>query len=305
MRLFIIGNGFDMDHGLKSEFKYFKEFLEQTYVPSFNREYVTFPNVGIGKDGEEVVNSNSASQILYALINEVSDDSNWCDFEECLGELNYQEVLDLVEDDEENPLHYYYNLEDTVNNLRESMLFVVSGIFCEWVEEIDITNVEAKYTFLEDDLFLTFNYTSVLEDVYGIPKDNICHLHGSCTERCCITGHRNEDGPFNDYDDIISFEINRIRDLLRKNVEAIYRNNFSFFKKIYDSNISEIILFGVSFGLADLYYFKQLFSEMNTTGIKLFLSAFEDKKEKDAKLRIIRSLGFDGEYCGSFNADSK
>ena len=64
MRLFIVGNGFDIDHGLKSKFVNFKEYLEQTYVPTFNREYVTFPNVGMGKDGEEVVDSNSASQGL-------------------------------------------------------------------------------------------------------------------------------------------------------------------------------------------------------------------------------------------------
>lgn len=302
MRLFIIGNGFDIDHGLKSKFVDFKEYLEQTYVPTFNREYVTFPNVGMGKDGEEVVDSNSASQILYALINGVSDDSDWCDFEECLGELNYQEVLDLVEEDEENPFHYYYNLEDTVNNLRESLLFVVSGIFCEWVEEIDITTIEAKYIFLGDDLFLTFNYTSVLEDVYGIPKDNICHLHGSCAERCCITGHGNDNRLFNDYDDIVSFEINRIHDFLRKNVEAIYGNNYSFFKKIYDSDITEIVFFGFSFGQVDLYYFEQLFANMNTKNIKLLLSAYEDKNEKDNKLKVIRLLGFNGEYCGSFDS---
>lgn len=305
MRLFIVGNGFDIDHNLKSRFEDFKEFLEQTYLPSFNREYVPFPNVGMGKDGEEVVDSNIASQILYALVNEVSNDSNWSDFEDCLGELNYQEVLDLVEYDEENPFHYYYNLEDTTRDLGTSLLFATSGTFSEWVEEIDISNVELKYAFLDDDLFLTFNYTSVLENIYGISRNNICHLHGSCAEGHCITGHGNDKRPFDDYDDIVSSEINNIHDSLRKKVDTIYKNNYSFFRKIYDSKVTEIVIFGFSFGQADLYYFKQLFAHIDTRNIKLFLSNYEDKKEKDNKLRIIECLGFNGEYCGSFSAITK
>lgn len=301
MRLFIVGNGFDIDHGLKSKFVNFKEYLEQTYVPTFNREYVTFPNVGMGKDGEEVVDANSASQILYALINEVSNDSNWSDFEECLGKLNYQEVLDLVEEEEEKPSRYHYNLEDITRNLGTSLLFTISSIFSEWVEQIDISTVNRKYVFLNDDLFLTFNYTSVLEDIYGISKDNICHLHGSCADGFCITGHGNNERPFDEYGDIVSYEINSIHDSLRKKVEKIYSDNYLFFKKIYDSDITEIIIFGFSFGEADLYYCKQLILNLNTATIKLFFSAYEDKYEKDTKLKIIRFLGFVGEYCGSFD----
>ena len=305
MRLFIIGNGFDIDHGLKSKLKDFKEFLEQTYIPSFNREYIPFPNVGIGKDGEEVVHPNDASQILYSLINEVSNDSNWSDFEDCLGKLNYQAVLDLVEYDEENPFHYYYNLEDLTRDLGTSLLFAISDIFSEWVEGIDVSTIESKYTFLNDDLFLTFNYTSVLESIYGISVDNICHLHGSCVEGNCITGHGNDKRPFDDYDDIVSSKINGIHDALRKNVVILYKNNYPFFKRIYDSIVTEIVFFGFSFGQVDLYYFKQLFAHVDTSNTKLFLSAYEDKNEKDNRLKIIRYLGFNGEYCGSFAAKSK
>lgn len=305
MRLFIIGNGFDIDHGLKSKFKDFKEFLEQTYVPSFNREYIPFPNVGMGKDGEEVVNSNDASQILYALINEVSDDSNWSNFEDCLGKLNYQEVLDLVEYDEKNPFHYYYNLEDITRDLGTSLLFAISDIFSDWVEGIDISTTESKYAFLNDDLFITFNYTGVLENIYGISTDNICHLHGSCKEGYCITGHGDDRRPFDDYDDIVSSEINGIHDSLRKKVDIIYKNNSLFFEKIYKSKITEIIFFGFSFGHVDLYYIKQLFAHIDTRTIKLFLSEYEDKNEKDNRLRTIKCLGFNGEYCGSFIAKSE
>lgn len=301
MRLFIVGNGFDIDHGLKSKFVNFKEYLEQTYVPTFNREYVTFPNVGMGKDGEEVVDANSASQILYALINEVSNDSNWSDFEECLGKLNYQEVLDLVEEDEEKPFHYYYNLEDITRDLGTSLLLTISSTFSEWVEQIDISTVNRKYAFFNDDLFLTFNYTSVLEDVYGISEDNICHLHGSCADGFCITGHGNNERPFDEYDDIVSYEINSIHDSLRKNVEKIYSDNYLFFKKIYDSKISEIVFFGFAFGDVDLYYIGKIFENIDSQYINLRFSKYEHKNEKNNKLLIMTSLGFKGKYLGAFD----
>ena len=166
MRLFIIGNGFDIDHGLKTKFKHFKEFLEQTYLPTFNREFVPFPDVGVGRNGEIIVNPNTASQILYSLISRISISSEWKDFEECLGKLDYQEVLDYVEADEEKPFNYYNNLEDIVESLESSLIYVVSRIFCDWISGIETSNVKAKYAFLDDDMFLTFNYTDVLENVY-------------------------------------------------------------------------------------------------------------------------------------------
>lgn len=300
MRLFIIGNGFDIDHGLETHFGDFKSFLEQTYVPSFNRSGARFPIVGMDKDGDTVVDPNTGAQNLYALISQVSDETDWSDFEECLGEINYQEVLDLVEKDEENPFRYQRNLEDLISDFKTSMLASVSPLFSEWIGDIDLTTAGKKYQFRPDDLFITFNFTMVLEEVYGISKERICHIHGSSEKKSCILGHGNDEDILNEYDELVSFELNRIHEALRKPVEAIYEQNLPFFQRIYDSPITEIIFFGHSFSEIDSYYFKRLFENLNTNGIGGYLSEHEDKNEK-GRMEIIKALGFNGDYRGAFN----
>lgn len=301
MRLFIIGNGFDLDHKLKSKYMDFKEFLEENYLPSFNRGLVTFPNVGIGKDGEEVVDPNSAAQIIYSLISHVSSSIDWCDFEKCLGELDYQEVLDLIEEDEDNPFRYYNNLEDIVSGLKSSMILVISNLFCEWVSKIDISKAKRKYSFSKNDLFLTFNYTSILEKTYDIPRSNICHIHGSSEDGFCIVGHGNDERTFDEYDDIISFQVSEIHNLLKKSVENLYYEKQPFFQKVYESEISEIVFFGLSLSDIDLYYVRRIFDNLETRKIGILLSKYESRFQMKEKIEIIIKAGFKGQYLGCFD----
>lgn len=301
MRLFIIGNGFDLDHNVRSRFCDFKEYLEQTYLPTFNKNFPTFPNMGIEPDGCEVVDPNSASQILYYLINNISDNSDWRDFEKCLGLLNYQEILDLVEDDKENPFYFYQNLKDVTNGLKYSMLFSISMLFCEWVEQLDLSVARPKYAFLPSDIFLTFNYTPLLEKLYGVKAHNICHIHGSLEEGKCITGHGNDSREFDEYDEIISFDINQIHNSLFKKTEQLYYEHNDFFNRIYKSNITEIVFFGFSFSPIDAYYFEKIFKNIKTSNIKAYLSPYEADNDFNSKITAIRKLGFQGIYIGSLN----
>ncbi len=301
MRLFIIGNGFDLNHGLKSSFLDFKEFLEETYLPTFNKIYPVYPNVGEGKDGELVVDPNDSAQILYHLISAISDTDDWSDFENNLGDFDYHYILDLAEKDDTNPFHYYYNLEDIATNLRLSLLYSVSDLFCEWVEQIDLSHTIKQYSFHSSDLFLIFNYTPLLEDLYEISPPNICHIHGSLKEGVCIIGHNNKERTFDDYDDIISFSIENIHNSLLKNTAELYNHHIDFFQRIFNSDIEEIIVFGFSLSDIDSYYLTQIFNNVDTSNVCLRLSAYEDKNEKQHKLSVLRQLGFSGFYGGPFN----
>lgn len=46
-----------------------------------------------------------------------------------------------------------------------------------WVESIDV-NKNAVCKIKADALFLTFNYTATLENVYGIDSKRVKHIHG-------------------------------------------------------------------------------------------------------------------------------
>ena len=50
----------------------------------------------------------------------------------------------------------------------------------QWVRTIRIRDVKKKSSLITNDsVYITFNYTAVLENVYGISPSNITHIHGS------------------------------------------------------------------------------------------------------------------------------
>lgn len=297
MRSFILGNGFDVDHKLPTKFCNFKGFLEQTYVPTFNREFPSYPNVGLGHKGEIVVDANASSSILYSLVSQIDADSDWNNFENELGQLEYQTMLDMIEEDEENLFHYYEDLEDLVNDLEPCLCYSVSNIFKEWVDGIDLSFVEPKYKLNDNDLFLTFNYTRVLEDIYKIKEENICHIH--IKDDMYVVGH-DEDRDFDVYDEVVSFNLEQIHEKLRKDTNGCYYEKLTFFNKIYNSDIDEIVFFGFSFNTMDCFYIEELFKHIDTTNTIIYFSEYEFDNELDEKTRLLKLCGYKGNTIKKF-----
>ncbi len=305
MRIFIIGNGFDLSHGLETQYKDFKKYIEKTYLLTFNQSFLPYPVVGEEPDGDIVADPNTAAQILYNLLEYVPIESDWNNFEDCLGELDYHPALDLAEKDDENPFHTQYNLEDLISDLKPSLLVGVFNIFKEWIDSIDISKVKKQFYFRDSDMFLTFNYTSVLEDIYKINRHNICHIHGPFQDGQCVIGHGNVNRDFDDYDELISFQIKEISDSLVKPVFGLYNKQAYFFSLLKKKRIDEIIFFGFSLGDVDLYYIEQLFKIIDTKETKLYFSEYEHLNEKAWKFKIIKRLGFCGTYEGPFLKNKK
>ena len=68
----------------------------------------------------------------------------------------------------------------------------------QWVESIRITGVPKCTTLINkrnDDIYVTFNYTRVLERTYHIPRGSILHIHGSLRlyDAFPIIGHSDKD----------------------------------------------------------------------------------------------------------------
>lgn len=63
----------------------------------------------------------------------------------------------------------------------------------QWVRTIRIRDVKPKTSLInnfQEALYITFNYTAVLERVYGISEGRIIHIHGSLRDHECDPGVR-------------------------------------------------------------------------------------------------------------------
>lgn len=115
-KLFVIGNGFDLAHGLKTSYLEFKNFVyQQSYNSqvdveldkmseirnSFFNEF-EIPSSTTGNHGEELYNDREVAKKYYELISLiVKDKKDWSDFENSLAKIgNIEFELNSFYDDE-------------------------------------------------------------------------------------------------------------------------------------------------------------------------------------------------------------
>lgn len=151
--LYIVGNGFDLWHELPTSYSEFNAFAEEALSELEN--YYSFDFSGQGP---------------------------WCDFENSLGKFDwrafYNDHNHIDAASESFRPSFIYCLEDDLVDQTDQHVDGIRECFQEWVSEIDVTTAERKLEFTENAKFLTFNYTSTLQVAYGIPDQQILHIHG-------------------------------------------------------------------------------------------------------------------------------
>ena len=242
MKLYVIGNGFDLWHGLPTSYGQFYDFAKEIL--------------------DELENYYSFN---------VKQEGPWYDFENSLGAFNWNEFYDAhnnidVQSESFRPSHVYC-LEDDLREQADHHVDAVRECFREWVDEIDITSVENRMVFTENALFLTFNYTSTLESIYGIDDKNVLHIHGRAEIfDDLVFGHGNtmEEEPeldengdsnrtmFSDAEGAAKYPFYA----LQKPVNEVLERNEIFFNSL--EHTSEIFIIGHSLNKIDLPYFKNL-----------------------------------------------
>lgn len=269
-KLFIIGNGFDSAHCLATSYEEFRKYLCNTYMNGNSGEdYIPMvPAVTIGPKGEAIFDMEEVAEFLIYLISIAEPDGNkWSDLEASLGRLDYDEAFDMLPEelDDYGDINYWresYNNEDMASNLY-TVVSYVKDLFAEWVDEIDIETAKAKQGFLgliePEDIFLTFNYTETLEEVYGINEDHVCHIHGKQGENI-LFGHGNT----KDYTDEYMRKnvgsensLSELDNFLKKDTEQALKEHKLFFDGI-DDKIKEVYSIGFSFADVDLIYMKEI-----------------------------------------------
>lgn len=161
-RLYIIGNGFDRHHLINSSYSDFYKWLRDHHSDVINKV-------------DEVYG--------------YCDDDWWGKFEDQLASLDaisYGERIafynrpDFSTDDFSKALN---NGEDEVKQELDSLYSKIRDCFHNWICQLNKPQIEQKIILeTSNSVFLSFNYTKTLEDVYNIDSLNIIYIHG-CIDR--------------------------------------------------------------------------------------------------------------------------
>lgn len=181
MDLYIIGNGFDLGHGLLTTYWHFRTYLENMY-PEFLSVFEEHYYIYNGTDSEEKKN---------LLWNEL--ETNLANIDEDIiieNALSIDMNLESGDVGIEDTLYYYFRDE-------YSYIQRLAKYLKQWIRTIRIRDIVKKTSHLDnvkEVFYITFNYTAVLETVYKIPRNKIIHIHGSLREYDDdpILGHGNK-----------------------------------------------------------------------------------------------------------------
>lgn len=271
-KFYIIGNGFDLHHKLKTSYYDFANYLKTNNKDVYDtlEKYISYPK---------------------------SDKDLWYKFEENLANLDAGEIIsensgtlpNYADDDfRDGDRHVFPDIMDEYYQKLTESLVEEFLIFIQNVEYPLISN-ELKIEIDINSLFLTFNYTNTLERLYKIDRKNILYIHNSAFygPEQIILGHGIDPSNFQeklpeppddidpeDYEkwyqenDDYDYSYDTGKENLMKYFEATFKptkkiinNNASFFSTL--SKFKEIFIFGHSLSNIDLPYFEEIFKHSN------------------------------------------
>ena len=262
---YIVGNGLDLQYGLKTRYKDFYEYQNKNYTNKKNEGY-----------------SNLIYESLFS--DKVNNYENWSDFEFSIGQLtkdndrisssiemkekyidDFSEVVDDLREylrlQQEQNLEegIVIDFESTLNDLKNSLPVLnqstIDKKFKENLYQHDIVNI------------LTLNYTNVLDRLYDRSGKSFVnklrtndykfhikspiHAHGT-VDICTVLGVSDETQISN------SFEEEQKESLIKNLVLRNYRENMDVKNNDVIKNSDIIILYGVSLGETDKYIWSQI-----------------------------------------------
>ena len=277
MKLFIIGNGFDKGHGLNTSYWDFRTYLKNMYpefLYAFESHYYIYP-----------ANYEEAQKNLL-----------WNELEKNLANIDEDVIIDDALQMDIALESGDVGIEDTLYEyFTEEYKYIerLAKYLKQWVRTIRIRDVKPKTSLInnfQEALYITFNYTAVLERVYGISEGRIIHIHGSLRDHECdpVLGHGNierieqiderleEAGRMYDEKEISICKV--IRDYYESTYKDVNRYVYKL-SRVSNKNIDEIYVIGHSVAEVDLPYFRYI--ENCTHRQSNWIVYFFNKEEKD------------------------
>lgn len=283
--LYIIGNGFDIHHGIPSLYRQFGGYLRANDRQTF--EFM----------------------MKYFAI----DSDFWADFEDRLAAFDANLLIDdasdfLIsygagDDWKESYNHdYQYEIDEVVKAISQTL----RSKFAEWIRQLSMpstASIEDKRLQLDQAAtFLNFNYTRSLQCLYDIADANILHIHGSVANAKdeLVLGHGwepKDEQPVGDPEQIDTRilhgqqSINQYFRCTFKPTPRIIQDNNRFFANL--ANVQNIFVVGHSVSNADHAYFRKVISSVRSSCTQWKFS-YHGNGLADLRCRVEHELGISG-----------
>ena len=280
MKLYIIGNGFDLYHHLPSTYYDFRDFVKE-------------------KD-----------PFVFGIIEKYFDYTGafWHAFDENLSELDeFQLIRDIL-----RSLGGDGWDEDALESYDPIFEYYTIGVFCQlknymidWVRNLNLLPLSRKYPGIyPDSLFISFNYTNTLERHFHIDPNHINYIHGNAQKEACdlIVGH-DMDNSNMDYDVDDNQEgqgrlvVRSFLKYSRKPVEKIVKDNQSFWEKL--ASVTEVIIIGHSLSFVDIPYFETIATYVSKKC--LWKVSYYNEVDAENHVNALKRCGIDFRLIHSFN----
>lgn len=269
-KLYIIGNGFDLHHGIPSEFADFKEFV---------REH----------DSDLL---KAIESYLFAIR------EDWKDLESALATIEVESIVNDLEhfmtsygaDNWSDSGHHDFQYE--VSRVVECLSIQLRRRLGQWICQVPIPTPETApvrlRTIDRTALFLTFNYTPTLQRLYTVPDTHILHIHGRANLSAdhLILGHAwnpRERPSLNDRGDIEELDTRLIEahgildryfsDTFKPSARLIHEHR-SFFERL--ATLEEVCVLGHSLSAVDIPYFHALLAVAGTASARWRVACYEE-----------------------------
>lgn len=309
-RLIIIGNGFDIAHGIKTSFKNFIEnyfcdvintfytenyYSDELFEIKFKNEYNVFsssrklikPEEALELITEYINNKHYPTTFYSPLLKRAFDrinELNWVDLEVEFFNILIEtknsfknsaqlEAIKLVNSQLgflKSKLIEYLEFEEKAFSNMFDKKPLIE-CFCEKIKKHEIVTITLKEDELPDNLyFLNFNYTNTFEKYLDICNQKIPSDYNY------IHGRLVEDPVFGFGDEFdekyLSFENEKNNELFRhiKSFEYLKTKNFYSLTRFIESNDFQVHIYGHSCGVSDRTMLNQIFEHSNCKSIKIF-----------------------------------
>lgn len=209
--LFLIGNGFDIAHGIPTKYSDFRRFIIELFPEALKfRDEVIYL-----EDIKNIDEFEFAAEILLSTMDLVAG-KNWYNFEESLAYINFNRKLphpnhkeNETEEEDHELMKDYLLYMDVLTNVFINCSNIWEDFFRLWLKQIQQQIDSGLYLPKESLItlfsqphaqFLTFNYTKTLQEIYGIKK--VIHIHNRVGQKL-IWGHGKENIMYDEFNETL------------------------------------------------------------------------------------------------------